>query len=95
LWSRLYFRATAAAYKVSVGLVFLSILTVGLCEVAFSALTPLVGRQEEHPACKKLSDELLAGIFICLEQGANDLRMVQLMLLPPYHLFASLKSRLV
>jgi len=27
---------------------------------AFSALSLLVGRQEEHPACKKLSDELLA-----------------------------------
>jgi len=25
-----------------------------------------------------LSDELLAGIFICLEQGANDVRMIQL-----------------
>jgi len=28
--------------------------------VAFSALTLLVGCQEEHPACKKLSDEVLA-----------------------------------
>jgi len=28
--------------------------------IAFSALTLLVGRQEEHPACKKLSDEVLA-----------------------------------
>jgi len=27
---------------------------------AFSALTLLVGRQEEHPACKKMSDEMLA-----------------------------------
>jgi len=26
---------------------------------AFSALTLLVGRQEEHPACKKLNDEVL------------------------------------
>jgi len=26
---------------------------------AFSALTLLVGRQEEHLACKKLSDEML------------------------------------
>ena len=25
------------------------------------------------------------GVVICLEQGANDLRMVQLMPLPPYH----------
>jgi len=27
---------------------------------AFGALTLLVGRQEEHPACKKTSDEMLA-----------------------------------
>jgi len=27
---------------------------------ALSALTLLVGRQEEHPVCKKLSDEVLA-----------------------------------
>jgi len=45
--------------------------------VAFSALTLLVGRQEGHPAYKKLS----AGIVICLELGA-DLHMAQLMLLP-------------
>jgi len=30
---------------------------------AFSALTVLVGRQEEQTACKKLSD----GVVICLE----------------------------
>jgi len=28
--------------------------------IAFSALTLVVGRQEEHLACKKLSDEVLA-----------------------------------
>jgi len=28
--------------------------------LAFSALTLLVGRQEGHPACKKLSGEVLA-----------------------------------
>jgi len=28
-------------------------------EITFSALMLLVGRQEEHPACKKLSDEVL------------------------------------
>ena len=42
---------------------------------AFSALTLLVGRQERHPACKKLS------CLICLEWGA-DLHMSQLMPLP-------------
>jgi len=36
----------------------------------------LVGRQDGHPACKKLSGEV-----ICLEQGA-DLHMAQLMRLP-------------
>jgi len=43
----------------------------------FSALTLLVGRQEEHPACKKL-EWWVAGVVICLEQGA-DLHMAQLM----------------
>jgi len=36
----------------------------------------LVGWQEGHPACKKLS-----GVVICLERGA-DLHMAQLMPLP-------------
>ena len=43
---------------------------------AFSALTLLVGRQEERPACKKQS-----GVVFCLERGA-DLHMAQLMPLP-------------
>jgi len=46
----------------------------------FSALTPLVGRQEGHPACKK-TEWWGAGMVICLEQGA-DLHMAQLMPLP-------------
>ena len=33
---------------------------------AFSALTLLVGRQEDHPACKKL-EWWGAGVVICLE----------------------------
>jgi len=33
---------------------------------AFSALMLLVGRQEGHPACKKLSG-VGAGVVICLE----------------------------
>ena len=37
----------------------------------------LVGRQEGHPACKKL-EWWGAGVVICLEQGA-DLHMAQLM----------------
>jgi len=47
---------------------------------AFSALTLLVGRQEGHPACKKLA-WWGAGVVICLEWGA-DLHMAQLMPLP-------------
>ena len=41
--------------------------------LAFNALTLLVGRQEGHPACKKLS-----GVVICLVLDA-DLHMAQLM----------------
>jgi len=52
-----------------------------LLTVAFSALTLLAGRQEGHPACKKLSGGVLAWLSICLEQGA-DLHMAQLMSLP-------------
>jgi len=51
---------------------------------AFSALTMLVGRQEGHPACKKLSGEVLAWLSVWSE-GANDLHMVQQMPLPPHH----------
>jgi len=55
-------------------------------------LTLLVGRQEEHPTCKKL-DWWGAGVVICLEQGA-DLHMAQLMHCHSLSL-ASVKSRLV
>ena len=34
---------------------------------AFSALTLLVGRQEAHPACKKLSGEVLAWLSVWSE----------------------------
>ena len=40
---------------------------------------------EKHLACKKF-DWCGAGVVICLEQGADDLHMVQLMSLPPHHL---------
>jgi len=46
---------------------------------AFSALTLLVGRQEEHPACK--TEWWGVGMVICLERGAY-LHMAQLMPLP-------------
>ena len=35
-----------------------------VCVVAFSALTLLVGRQEGHPACKKLSGGVLAWLSV-------------------------------
>ena len=57
-----------------------SVIPVVLVYHAFSALTLLVGRQEGHLACRKLS-VLGAGVVICLEQGA-DLHMAQLMPLP-------------
>jgi len=34
---------------------------------AFSALTLLVGHQEEHPEYKKLSDEVLVWLFVWSE----------------------------
>jgi len=40
------------------------------------AFTVLVGHQQEHPACKILSHRWGAGMVICLEQGANGLRVV-------------------
>jgi len=46
---------------------------------AISAFTLLVGWQEGHPACKKLTGGVL--VVICLEQGA-DLHMAQLLPLP-------------
>ena len=35
--------------------------------IACSALTLLVGRQEEHPVCKKLSHEVLAWLSVWRE----------------------------
>jgi len=51
----------------------------------------LVGRQEGHPACRKLSGGMLAWLY--LGQGA-DLHMAQLMPLP-LTISCSSKSRLV
>jgi len=48
---------------------------------AFSTLTLLVGRQEAHPACKKLNGGVLVWLSACLERGA-DLHTAQLMPLP-------------
>jgi len=52
----------------------------------------LVGRQEGHPACKKLSGGMLAWLSVC-GRGA-DLHMAQWMPLP-LTISCSSKSRLV
>jgi len=39
-------------------------INVHALTLAFSALTLLVGRQEGHPACKKLSGEVLAWLSV-------------------------------
>jgi len=55
-----------------------------------SALTLLVRRQEEHPACEKFK-WWAAGVVVCLKRGADNLRMVQMMPLPPDHLFIKIR----
>jgi len=35
--------------------------------IAFSALMLLVGQQEGHPACKKLSGGMLVSVSVCVE----------------------------
>jgi len=40
------------------------ILKLSFSAFSFSALTLLVGHQEEHPACKKLSDGVLAWLYV-------------------------------
>ena len=42
-------------------------LYTGQSGLAFSALTLLVGRQEGHPACKKLSGGVLARLSVWSE----------------------------
>jgi len=42
----------------------LSMVILPYLMFAFSALTLLVGRQEEHLACKKLSDEVLLWLSV-------------------------------
>ena len=49
-----------------VGQVFVLVECLSACH-AFSALTLLVGRQEGHPACKKLSGGVLAWLFVWSE----------------------------
>jgi len=46
---------------------FVYIFYVFACANAFSALTLLVGRQEGHPACKKVSGAVLAWLSVWCE----------------------------
>ena len=55
--------------------------------LAFSALPLLVGRQEEHPACKKLSDEVLAWLSVWSEVQIACMHTV---IPKPSHLFPHL-----
>ena len=41
-----------------------AVVKLGSGQLAFSALTLLVGRQEGHPACKKLSGEVLEWLSV-------------------------------
>jgi len=61
---------------------------------SFSALTLLVGQQEGHLACKK-TEWWGTGIVIWLEQGANDLHLVQLMPSATPSSLTPVKSRMV
>jgi len=63
---------------------------IAFSAIAFSALTLLVGRQEGHPACKKLS----GGRLVWLSAWGADLHIAQQMPLP-LTISCSSKSRLV
>jgi len=56
--------------------------------VAFTAFDT-VGRQEEHPTCKNVSDGVLAWLSVCSAMQMIHIQyimhMVQLMPLPPRH----------
>ena len=50
--------------NVSQPLAFFLLLSALVVAGAFSSLTLLVGRQEEHPACEKLNGEVLAWFWV-------------------------------
>jgi len=51
----------------------------------------LIGHHTEHPACKKLSDEVLTWLFVWSEV---QMICVQLMLLPPHNLLLQIQISL-
>jgi len=80
-------RSAAVSYLLTI-----SVRPMHIADFSFSALTLLVGRQEGHPACKKLSGGVLAWLSVWSE--------VQTCIWPSgYHChslsLASIKSRLV
>ena len=62
------------------GLIFLFVykFVLLICLRAFSALTLLVGRQEGHLACKKLSGEVLAWLSAWSEVQTDDAQLMPL-----------------
>jgi len=52
--------------------VFLLTVSVNVICCAFTALTLLVGRQEGHPACKRLSDGVLAWLSGATENARPE-----------------------
>jgi len=68
--------------SVRVSLRFRDRVSIRVWVCAFSALTLLVGRQEGHPACKKLSDGgYLPGTRCRLEYGPADATATHCLLL--------------
>jgi len=72
-WSRIYLSVTSWSFGYTLKLTHLvaaqmqpAYISDLLCivQVAFSALTLLVGRQEGHPACKKLSVGVLVWLSV-------------------------------
>jgi len=63
----------------------ITVVKVWVSVTPFSASALLVWHEEEHPTCK--NRVMRCWHVICLEQGAkHDLRVFQMMSLPPRHL---------
>ena len=58
------FMSGVVFFPVDVVVDFNNITTILVCDYAFSALMLLVGRQEGHPACKKLISGVLAWLSV-------------------------------
>jgi len=84
LFWTLYFHSKISSTELEQKLFNSYYFIVNFDNTAFSALTLLVVCQEEHPARKKI-ECWGTGVVICLECGANDLHMVQLMPMPSHH----------